>query len=163
MGVFATCFKFSWSNMSLLGSFDLDPGSQGKPINMINHGLFHVRLSDRKTDRQTNLKHTNLRVLIGCLVWSFIGYHFVANKWVVRHTKKPTTLLGLRQTDRHLSPLCDMHKGAHSTGPWNTRSKRMLVQMHEAANIAYFSLHCKGYILTQDINSLIYKMPLTSL
>ena len=28
-----TCFKFQWSNMTLPGSLDLDPGSQGKPMN----------------------------------------------------------------------------------------------------------------------------------
>ena len=32
-GVFSTCFKFTWSNMTLPGSLDLDPGSQGKPGN----------------------------------------------------------------------------------------------------------------------------------
>ena len=30
---FATCFKFSWSNTNLPGALDLDPGSQGKPLN----------------------------------------------------------------------------------------------------------------------------------
>ena len=31
--VFATCFKFSWSNTMLPGALDLDPGSQGKSMN----------------------------------------------------------------------------------------------------------------------------------
>ena len=30
---FATCFKFSWSNTTLPGALDLDPGSQGKSMN----------------------------------------------------------------------------------------------------------------------------------
>ncbi len=33
MGFFATCFKFAWSNVTPPGSLDLDPGSQGKPVN----------------------------------------------------------------------------------------------------------------------------------
>ncbi len=33
MGVFATCFKFLWSNMTLPGALDLDTGSQGKSKN----------------------------------------------------------------------------------------------------------------------------------
>ena len=32
-GFLATCVKFQWSNMTLPGSLDLDPGSQGKPMN----------------------------------------------------------------------------------------------------------------------------------
>ncbi len=33
MGYSVTCYKFPWADMTWPGSHDLDPGSQGKPVN----------------------------------------------------------------------------------------------------------------------------------